>query len=148
MADTAFAWRRRWRALGFSVDRLVPTCFKVPAPKLSELPSKLQTTFTIPECGVHNVSDDDGLLVLDTLRFVMRYVAEHLPVQVVETDRKRTLPNAATALAVRKETGENDYLGSFDLVARVHALSAKPWKDFDGEEMALARSCQYVHAQC
>ena len=141
---TSAAWRKRWRGIGFSLDRLLPRCCVVPAPSSAELPGLVTTSFTVPQFGKHVVCEDDVRIVVDSARFVLAYVAEFLPVQVVDSDWKRICGTSASALAVRDIHGEKEYVGSFDLLLHVHCHKDEIWKGYDDSEIALdARG--YVH---
>ena len=85
------------------------------------------------------LTDDDVTTVVECARFCVGFVAGHLPVQVVVSDAKASLPEVVSLLAVRNVGGEagGAYLGSFDLVACIHASRAQPWTRYDGVEMAL-----------
>ena len=137
MSSARQAARPRLRALGFALDRLFVHCFKIPVPNDGELNDRVRTDFRIPQCGKHTLSRSDVGIVLQSADFVVSYVAEFLPVQVLCCDTKEFLPTAASSLAVRKEGSDVDYIGSFDFLARVRCTRAVPWKQFNNDEMAV-----------
>ena len=65
------------------------------------------------------------------------FVSESLPVQVISADMKPLLPQSASALAVRRVGSSYEYVGSFDLLARISALRTNVWKKYHGEEMVI-----------
>ncbi len=137
MTDAAFVlWRRRWRALGLALDKLLPWCFGVPSPPLADFSQRVLSAVTVPGTGKYTLTVEDKKLVVEGAQFVVRHVAEHLPFQLVATDLKPLLPGSASNLAVRAVGGEREYLGSFDLLFRVHARSGV-WHAFDGAEVAF-----------
>ena len=91
----------------------------------------------MPGCGKHAVCSDDVPLVVDSASFTMSWLAEFLPAQTVCNDAKQLLPSGATALAVRKVGNETEYLGSFDLLLRLHSTKSATWKDYNECEVAL-----------
>ena len=93
---------------------------KIHALSLAEVPQHVSRTFTIPGCGKHELNTEDVALVVDSVRFVMNYVAELLRVQITMTDLKPALPAGASALAVRRDESGVQYIGSFDLLVRIH----------------------------
>ena len=137
MSSSLQAARPRLRALGFGLDRLFVHCWKIPVPSDGELKDRVQTSFRIPECGNHTLTKNDVQIVLQAADFVVSYVAEFLPVQVISCDTKAFLPTAASTLAVRKQGSDVDYIGSFDVLTRVRCTQVAPWKQFNKEEMAM-----------
>ena len=130
-------WRRRWRALGLAVDRLLAVCFSTPAPALSELPDLVVRTVVVPGGdGKQRIVDEDVPLVVQSVEFTMGFVAS-MPVVVTHADAKPHLPTKATTLAVKKINSENVYIGSFDLLLRVHCYRAGPWLPYNGGVVAV-----------
>ena len=73
------------------------------------------------------IGDDDAPLVVASARLTMGFVAS-LPVVVTHADVKPLLPEKASTLAVKKVGSETVYIGSFDMLLRVHCYRAGPWK--------------------
>ena len=137
LGDTA-SWRRMWRARGLAVDRLLPVCFGVPSPLLEELTKRVPRAVVLPDGGKQCIDEDDAVCVVGAAAFAASYVAEFLPAQVVSNDLKGMLPDQASQLAVRRlGGGETEYVGSFDILLRVHARSKQVWKPYNETEMAL-----------
>ncbi len=136
-AQSLATWRRYWRTLGVALDKLLPILFSFPAPLLSDLRLRVPRCVCVPGDGKSRLDDDDVGLVADSAAFISGYIAEFLPAQVTMTDLKGELPDAASRLAVRNVGGEKDYLGSFDLLLRIHATSAGMWRRYNGDEVAL-----------
>ena len=83
------------------------------------------------------LTEEDGNIVWESLKFVIAYLAEFLPAHIVVSDAKPALPHAASSLAVRRIAGEDDYIGSFDIVLRLHCSRSSHWQQYNGEEVAL-----------
>ena len=131
-------WRRLWRGRGLAVDKLLPVSFGVPSPVLQDLETRAPRAVLVPGGSRQILDDTDRACVVEGVLFAAAYVAECLPVQVVDTDLRGQLPAEATHLAVRKVgEGEIEYMGSFDLLLRVHARRAGVWQPFNKTEMAL-----------
>ena len=113
-------WRRKWRARGLALDRLLPFAFKVPAPDRSALQKRVASDVTVPGDQKWVLTADCKDTVVDTCDWVTGFVAESLPVQVSLTDLK--LPSAVSNLVVPGD-GVGEYLGSFDVLLRVRASS-------------------------
>ena len=86
--------------------------------------------------GRQNVGDDDAPLVVASARLTMGFVAS-LPVVVTHADVKPLLPEKASTLAVKKVGSETVYIGSFDMLLRVHCYRAGPWKNYNEAVVAL-----------
>ena len=115
LTPTPLEWRRMWRARGLLVDRMVPDAFAVPMLAEDVLRSRMPRTLQLPGVTTRTtVTEHDQNVALDVLKFVTGFVAEMLPAQIVLTDSKPSLPNAASALAVATVDGEQEFLGSFD----------------------------------
>ena len=130
-------WRRLWRSLGLAVDRLLPVCYKPPAPPRDELMPDVCSVVAIPHDGKRTLTEPDKELVVDATCFVVDFVSESLPVQVVSADMKPLLPRSASALAVRRVGRSYEYVGSFDLLTRIRALRTNTWKKYHGQEMVI-----------
>ena len=137
MSADATEWRRLWRALGVTLDRLLPIVFSLPAPALDELGPKVERRVVVPGSGKVGVSEKQVALVVEAAAFVSAYVAEHLPAQVVATDTKPDFLTIASGLAVRSQGGGRECVGSFDLLLRMYSVRSGPWKKYHGKEMAL-----------
>ena len=61
-------------------------------------------------------------------------MAESLPTQVVTTDMKPMLPGIASAWAVQSIEGEQEFIGSFDLMVKIYALRNAERKRHHGQE--------------
>lgn len=128
------SWRRHWRALGLSCDRLLPRIYSIPAPLSADLRARVPRTVVVPGNGRCELTDEDATMVCDSATFATDYIAEFLPFRVTATDLKLDLPSAASTLAVRNIDGENEYMGSFDILARVAASQPGPWHPYNGSE--------------
>ena len=134
----AVAWRRQWRIRGFAADRMFPIAFGQPSPSLDELASFVPRSVVLPTGTRHSLGQGDRDSALLSVKFAMAFIAEYLPVQVVMTDLRSELPGVAIQLAVRKlANDELDYLGSFDLLVRIHSHRSGVWHDYTDCEMAL-----------
>ena len=127
---------------GVGLDRLLPICYSNSAPRLQALPGHVPKTVVVPGSGLQVLTNDDVTTVVEAARFCVGFVAGHLPVQVVVSDARSSLPEVVSLLAVRNVGGEagGAYLGSFDLVACIHTSRAQPWTRYDGVEMAETSS--------
>lgn len=137
MPFSAAYWRRLWRFRGVAVDRLFPKLYNLPVPRASELQEKVELNISIPGCGRHVLAPGDAELVAKMTSDLSGWIAEYLPMQVVATDTRSFLPNAASGLAVQAIGGENEYLGSFDALLRVSAERAGVWRPYHDSEIAL-----------
>ena len=137
MADEALAWRRLWRARGLCADRVLPYCYALPVLGPEELLGRAPKSVAVPGGDRQQLTEADRKLSVGVVEFVTGYVAEHLPAQVVATDLKPLLPNAASALAVMDVSGEKEYMGSFDLLLRLRATRPGTWRPYDNQLMAL-----------
>ena len=128
-----------WRARGLLVDRMVPDAFAVPMLAEDVLRSRMPRTLQLPGVTTRTtVTEHDQNVALDVLKFVTGFVAEMLPAQIVLTDSKPSLPNAASALAVATVDGEQEFLGSFDFVVRMRSgLTRGTWSRWDGKHGAI-----------
>ena len=118
-----------WRARGLALDRCLPDVLAVPilSPDLmrQRIPSRVQ----VPgQKDSTKLTDEDKQVVYDAAEFVTGYLAQCLPSQVVESDAK--LPGLASKLAVQSVGGEEEYVGSFDALARcsisINVFGCKP----------------------
>ena len=134
---TSLEWRRLWRARGLSLDRLLPVVYALPAPTIVDLSRRVQLNVVVPGDGRRQLVKADSVLILDAAMFVAGFVAEILPAQVTATDLKPSLPHAASALAVLAPGSTAEYVGSFDMLLKIFASRAQPWKQYHGCEMAL-----------
>lgn len=83
------------------------------------------------------LSSEDKDVVMDVASFVTGYVAEVLPAQVIETDKK-TWPHVASKLAVQKVGSENEFVGSFDLVVKIRSgIGVGTWRRWNNKEGAI-----------
>ena len=130
-------WRRKWRARGLAVDRLLPFAFKVPAPDRNALEKRVAQDVAVPGDQKWVLTRDCKKTVVESCDWVTGFVAERLPAQVSLADLK--LPSAVSHLAVSgDEVGE--YIGSFDVLLRVRAcdrVQSGFWCRYDKEAMAL-----------
>ena len=81
-----------------------------------------------------SVSNEDAELVLREANWVVGFVAESLPAQIVTADVKPMLPGVASALVVQSIHSETEFLGSFDLLIKIHATKNVEWKKYHGQE--------------
>lgn len=148
MALDLAGWRRRWRARGVGLDRTLPVCFGPAVPPVASLASRVPRMVVVPDAGKVKLDDADVSAVVESADFMMAFIAEFLPVQIVANDAKPLLPGAASTLAVKTVSGEGEgtYLGSFDLVARIFATRAGPWLAHSREEMVI--DCKMTGASC
>jgi hypothetical protein len=148
MALDLAGWRRRWRARGVGLDRILPVCFSHAAPLIASLASRVQRTVVVPDAGKVKLDDVDVSAVVESADFMMAFIAEFLPVQIIANDAKPSLPGVASTLAVKTVDGEGEgtYLGSFDLVSRIFATRAGPWLAHSREHMAI--DCKMTGASC
>ena len=138
MLSDITSWRRLWRARGLAVDKLLPICFGVPSPAVEDLAKRTPRAVVLPDGGKKCFDGDDAACVLGAAAFAASYVAEFLPAQVVSNDKRSMSPGQASQLAVQRlGGGELDYVGSFDVLLRLHARSSSIWKPYDNTEMAL-----------
>ena len=121
-------WRSLWRARGLALDHLLPIALRCPAPRLCELALRVESEVIVPGWGKVRLSKNDTILVANAASFMIAWISEFLPVQLLATDVK--LPLLPSALSVRSD-------GSFDMLYRICATRCSVWKPFDGTEMAL-----------
>lgn len=132
------AWRQQWRIRGLAADRLFPVAFGQPSPSLDALESFVPRSVVLPGATRQRLGKDDIDIALSSVKFAMAFIAENLPAQVVMCDLQSDLPGVATQLAVRKlGNDEREYLGSFDLLLRIHSQRAGLWQSYNDGEMAL-----------
>ena len=109
MTMTAPAWRCMWRGRGLALDRLLPDALEVPALAPDALSKRVPYTVQVPgETERYKLDATDKSVVLDAADFVVGFLAEGVPVQVLETDRASFLPKNASKLAVQSVGGEQD----------------------------------------
>ena len=134
MALHSYNWRHRWRGRGIALDRLLPVCFGTPAPALDTLPGRVAKYVVVPQDGRLKLDTDDVGAVIESADFTLSFVAEFLPVQIVEKDA-----SVSSNLAVQAMPGEAEgtYVGSFDLIARIFAANTQPWARFNRVDMAI-----------
>ena len=85
---------------------MLPICYSNSAPRLQALPGHVPKTVVVPGSGLQVLTDDDVTTVVESARFCVGFVAAHLPVQVVASDVKASLPEVVSLLAVRNVGGE------------------------------------------
>ena len=90
---TDVEWRRRWRALGLAVDRLLPLAYKSSAPLVPAY-------VNVSADRKVTLSDVDRALVAEAVDFAQNFIAE-LPVQVALTDFKGVEADCVSDLAVK-----------------------------------------------
>ena len=148
MAVEISVWRRRWRALGLAVDRVLPVCFGVPSPPLSELQGRVPRAVILPTGEKYTLNDEELQVSATSGDFMAAYTAEALPAQVVDNDLKPKLPAVASRLAVRSlGGGDKEYVGSFDVLLRLRVSKRGIWSNYANEEMALDCKITGVESQ-
>ena len=139
MALALAGWRQRKRSCGLALDQLLPVCFGSPAPPLNSLPDRVAKSAFVPESGRMKLDAADVTAVVESAGFMLSFVSEVLPVQVVACDTKPMFPAVASNLAVQASGGEatGTYVGPFDLIGRIFATTAQPWVEFNRIDMAI-----------
>ena len=137
-AMDAAAWRRLWRRRGVALDRLLCIAFSIPAPEPESLSSRVPRRVVLPGGVRDTLQDEDVNVVVAAAIFTMNYLAEFLPVAITCNDAKPLLPGLASRLAVcNAPGGEKEFMGSFDMLARMCATRTTLWKPYNGFEMAI-----------
>lgn len=136
MEDPCALWRHRWRGIGLAVDRLLPVCFSIPSPSLDSLRLRVVEAVNVPESGRCALPAEDKRIVSDAVEFVAAVVASELPVHVVASDMRPLFSALPTGLAIRGSGVNAGFVGSFDLLARVHA-SKGPWRFYNQKEVVV-----------
>ena len=111
----------------------MPHAFAVPAPSSEALRGRVPASVLVPGATKRTaVTEVDAQLVLEAIDWFVGFVAESLPAQILTGDAKTLLPGIASALAVMACDGEHEWLGSFDLMVRIHAKQNADWKKYHG----------------
>ena len=135
LALTFPGWRHLWRKRGLVLDSLLPCAFAVPMATEESMRKRVSTTVLVPRDKTRtSVRNEDAELVLREANWVVGFVVESLPAQIVTADVKPMLPGVASALAVQSIHGETEFLGSFDLLIKLHATKNAEWKKYHGQE--------------
>jgi hypothetical protein len=103
------------------------------------LRQRVPSTVQVPgQSERHKLDAADENVVQDGGDFVVGFLAECMLAQVLETDRASFMPGVASKLAVQAVDGEQEYVGSFDALVRIHAsLGATKWRSWHKRKGAL-----------
>ena len=130
---TPAEWRHLWRKRGLLVDHLLPHALLVPNEESCQ--DRVPATVLVPgDKKRSTVSDDDKEMVIHSVDWIVGFIAESLPARVLTPDMKPLLPGIASALAVQSIDGETEFLGSFDILVRIHAQRNAAWKKYHNQE--------------
>ena len=109
--------------------------FSIPSPSLDSLRLCVVEAVNVPESGRFVLAAEDKRIVSDAVEFIAAVVASELPVHVVASDMRALFSALPTGLAIRG-VADAGFVGSFDLLARVHA-SKGPWRLYNQKEIVV-----------